>query len=470
MRPVPLCQSSLTSPILALLNDPRVRTLQRALGPNSSLHLVGGAIRDTVLSRPADDLDFATSLAPQDVLQILENAGIRVIPTGLQHLTLTAVPVMGMPHVEITSFRVPAKIGENDLRLSQDISTDLRYRDFTINALAVDIEKQVLIDPFCGLKDILSKTVALVESRQERFLEDPLRIMRMVRFACTLDFSIDDKTWNYAKINVDKLHNVSVERIRDEFCQILTSGDPVRGLVMSQQLGILKLILPEFAVCFGFEQNSFHKDDVFYHTLETISRTQANLTLRLSALLHDIGKPPTLSVDDAGQRHFYKHEVVGAEMSERILERLKFPLTTIRDVRTLVATHMRPLDAGDGGLRRLLRDTHNLFPLWRQLKEADASSCKMDPLILQKDLATFDSRISRIQAEPSVSPLASLKISGKDILELGIEPGPIIGVILRTLHEEVLDDPTRNVRSSLLERAVELSNLPPTKTTKLKVE
>jgi tRNA nucleotidyltransferase (CCA-adding enzyme) len=293
--------------------------------------------------------------------------------------------------------------------------------------------------------------IRAVGDSEARFKEDPLRLLRAIRLAAQLDFSIEPATWVSINTNCVLLGLVAIERIRDEFVRLLLSANPKKGLELLRDSGLLEVAFPEIYSFVGFEQNRFHKDDLFDHSIEVVSRTESILTLRLAALLHDIGKPATLSCDPVtADRHFYRHESVGAELSNNFLDRLRFSKSDKAKVHTLVHTHMRPLDAGQSGLRRLLRDTEDLYPQWRQLKEADASSCKMDVTLLQADLKQFDENMKLVLAGPQVSPLKTLAVNGNDIISLGVEKGPDVGNILRALHEKVLDDPQLNTKEVLL--------------------
>ena len=380
--------------------------------------------------------------------------GARFIPTGIKHLTVTALLPNGLDPIEITTHRIPTVHGKNELQVAQSIETDLRYRDFTANAIAINLRDGTIVDPFGGIADIKNKLIRGVDSAKDRFSEDPLRILRMVRFACSLGFKIDANTLKSAKFCVPLLKSISMERIRDEFSKILISSNTKQGFELLKELNIFPLIFPELQDCVGFEQNRFHKADVYYHTLEVIENTENDLTLRLSALLHDIGKPPSLSVSEDGERHFYRHESIGADMTKVILERFLYPSKLVSAVQTLVATHMRPIDAGAGGLRRLLRDTGEHYNLWRKLKEADALACKLDEEIFLKKLEVFDEKIADLKAQPDVSPLKNLAVNGQDIMDsLKIPPSREVGNILRALHEKVLDQPELNEKEALLELA-----------------
>lgn len=437
--------------------DPRVRLLEDVLGPDAALHLVGGTVRDALLGAAGADIDLASKLLPDELLRRLEARGVRVVPTGLRHQTVTAVPVDGAPGVEITTFRGAAMRPEGGVSAAETIEEDLERRDFTINALAYALESKRLIAPDSFLDDLAHKRVRAVGDPIERFTEDPLRAMRMVRFASRDGFVLDDATKDAARRFAGALPAIAVERVREELNGILTADQPAFGFSLLLELGFLRHVLPEVAEFDGFEQNEFHPHDLFRHTMEVVEKTRPDLLLRMAALLHDVGKPPSLSIGEHGERHFYRHEEIGAEMAASILERLRYPHAFIQGVVALVRTHMRPLGAGPGGLRRLLRDTGELFPLWRELKEADATSVKINQDELYTELREFDAAIEEVKKGPDVSPLKNLAINGKDLIALGMTPGPRFGEILRALHERVLDQPELNNRETLLEMAAALA-------------
>lgn len=436
--------------IQGIARSSEVQHLLTTLGSDADLHIVGGMLREAVLGNPLNDLDLATALHPAETLARLEHAGIHCVPTGLQHQTVTAVFDKSFGNIEITSFRASGMNPEGGVFLSDTIEEDLGYRDFTINAMAWNLTRETLVDPYQGLEDINNGVIRSVGPAEERFAEDPLRVLRMLRFVSVLGFAIDPPTLETARNFKKQLYDVSIERIRDEFSKTLLGEYVGDGLNLLMNLELFEVVIPEMVVCQGFEQNRFHSKDVFQHTIEVVEKTRKDLVLRLSALLHDIGKPPSLSIDDSGERHFYKHERIGAELSREILHRLKYSNRIIDDVCTLVETHMRPITAGAPGLRRLLRDTENVFPLWRELKEADASSVRIDRDVLEQQLQEFDENIDRILSEPNVSPLKNLAVNGKDLIDLGAKPGPKFGMTLRALHELVLDDPSLNTKEVLI--------------------
>jgi tRNA nucleotidyltransferase (CCA-adding enzyme) len=439
-----------------LSESPKLTGLLSLLG-REECYLVGGTVRDALLGKDAADVDLTTPLPPDTVRERLEKGGIHVVPTGLKHQTVTAV--VDGSHLEITTFRGPGMKPEGGVVQGLTIEEDLRYRDFTVNAMAFSVSSKQLIDPLNGVRDLERERVRTCGSPTERFSEDPLRLLRFVRFAVQLHFALDEKSASVAKSQADNLAKVSVERIRDEFVKILLSPEPTRGLMVLLELGFLPYVLPEIIPSVNCEQNRFHTADVFRHTLEVIDKTEPELLLRLSALFHDIGKPATVSIDEnTGDRHFFRHEMVGAQITKEAMTRLRFPNDVREATALLVETHMRPLDAGAPGLRRLLRDTGEYFGHWRKLKEADTLSTRVNPEEFKQAIADFDVRMEEVQKGPPVSPLASLALKGRDLIdELGMKESPEIGVILRALHEKVLDDPSLNTREKLLELARELA-------------
>lgn len=432
-----------------------IREVVDALGEGADLHFVGGTVRDSILGRENVDLDLATAFSPDDVRGKLEAKGIHVVPTGLKHQTVTVV--INEEHVEVTTFRSAGMRPTGGVIQGGSIEEDLLYRDFTINALAYSIKDDTIIDPTTGITDLEKHVVRTVGSPMERFEEDPLRLLRFVRIAVQLGFSIDEKSARAAQILAEKLSHVSPERVRDELVRILLSPEPRRGFTILVELGLLRYALPELEPAVGCDQNRFHSADVFNHTLDVVEKTEPELVLRLGALLHDIGKPHTISIDEiTGDRHFFKHETVGAEITNVLMKRLRFPNEIVEAVTLLVRTHMRPIEVGLPGLRRLVRDTGEQFERWRKLKEADTLATRADPIEFKRALELFEEKVVELKKGPELSPISSLAIRGKDLLDLGYPQSPKIGVVLRALHEKVLDDPSLNNRETLISLVPEL--------------
>lgn len=412
-------------------------------------------MRDILFGAEPADLDLACALLPEELISLCESEGIAYYPTGLKHQTLTVIPAAGAEPLEITTFRSAGMSPQGGVARGSTIAEDLAYRDFTINAMALDPRSGELIDPFGGAEDFQSGLIRAVGLPGDRFAEDPLRVMRMLRFSAELDFEIESATAGAAAARVEALREVSIERVREEFSKLLLSPNPAKGLRLMARFGVLAIFFPEIQRFVGYEQNRFHKADLFEHTVEVVDKTSPDLINRLAALLHDVGKPDTLSVDERGERHFYRHEHVGAKMAGDILLRMRYPKHLAQAVSCLVATHMRPLSAGPGGVRRLLRDTGEHFERWRELKYADATSCKIGEDEVDGQFAEFEAVLAEVRSGPELSPLKNLAVDGKDLMELGIEEGPAVGDLLRALHEHVMDNPEDNRRDALLALARE---------------
>jgi tRNA nucleotidyltransferase (CCA-adding enzyme) len=429
-----------------------VRRLEAALA-GAEFYLVGGLVRDAFLSSAsidelATDIDVATNLDATDTVARCAAHGIKVIETGLEHGTVLAV--VDDTHIEVTTFRVPCH--RTSHTTARDITTDLSGRDFTINAIAFDAIAKKIIDPYTGVEDLEAGIVRAVDSAEERFREDPLRVLRLVRFGPAQGRSVEATTQQAASACVQLLQGVSVERIKSELDKIILSSHPGSALRALKELRALPLTIPELIPSIGFEQNKFHIHDVFEHTVWVLDRTPLDLTLRWAAIFHDIGKPHTLSVDEDGARHFYQHEMVSERLSVERMKALRFSHHDTHEIGLIVRHHMRPLDCGAPGVRRIMRDLGLSFEKWRLFKNADSS-----PTMPEAEFATtaqaFD-ELAQSERDRLAGPsYGKLAVTGEDLIALGMKPGPAMGVLLKELEEIVLDDPSRNLRESLIEEA-----------------
>lgn len=428
-----------------------VAPIAQALGGSSKLALVGGTVRDLLLGLEPRDLDLATVLKPEEVASRLSAIGIRVIPTGIEHGTVTALSE-GAP-VEITTFRMPGP--RSGARYSDSIEQDLAGRDFTINSIAFSIAEGVLVDPYGGVDDLSQRLVRAVGDPRERFEEDPLRVLRMVRFGPAHGWRVEPLTHGAGADRATLLSTVSVERIKSELEQILMSSDPSSGIAAIKELGALAIVLPEALSSIGFEQNEFHTEDVFEHTLSVLRRAAPDRLVRLAALFHDLGKPASLSIGEQGRRHFYQHEMISERLCEQAMTRLRFSHDDIAAVRLLVRLHMRPLDCGPAGIRRLIRDLGEQMDRWRCLKYADAPP-KMAAAEFEQQMAAFDTMVRTELAKAVGSPFKSLALNGDDLKGMGVAPGPGLGEILRELHELVIETPELNTKERLRAEALRI--------------
>ena len=418
---------------------------------------VGGAVRDLLLGRGPEDWDVATSGEPRYVLSIFP----RVVPAGLKHGTVTVVTPAG--GVDVTTYRVEGPYSDfrrpDTVRFTDSLRQDLGRRDFTINALALGPDGRV-VDLFGGLADLARGIVRAVGDPAARFSEDALRMMRAVRLTAELGFSLDPDTSAAIRDNAALLGRIAVERVRQELDRCLLGPDPARALELLRSLGLLKEIIPELLEGVGFEQNEYHAYTVWEHTLLTVQAVPAVLRLRLAALLHDVAKPRTLTVED-GRRHFYNHEKVGAAMARAILARLRYDRNTVAKVCHLVLNHMalhwQP-GMKDAGVRRLInRVGPENIPDLLQLRRADrqASGTKEGPL--GPGTAALLARVQRVMRRDRAFTVADLAVNGDDVMRVArIGPGPEVGLILRRLLEEVLEDPSLNEKSRLEARIAEM--------------
>ena len=432
---------------------------------NFEVYLVGGCVRDLILKRKPKDWDLTTNAKPEEILKIFPGNSFYENKFGtVTVLTFSSDPTLKT--IEITPFRVEK--GYSDFRHPDEVyfvsslSEDVTRRDFTINALALDLEGNIY-DYVNGLDDLSKKIIRAVGVPEERFKEDPLRMIRAIRFACELQFEIENQT-KEAIIKLSPLiTKISVERIRDEWIKILMLPDGARGIRMLTTLGLNQYIVPELDEGLGVEQNKHHIYDVYEHNLKSLEyaiEKNFPLYLRVAALFHDIGKPRTKK-GEGPNCTFYQHQVVGAKMAKEILTRLKFPKKFIEKVVLLIYYHMFYYNVGEvteKGVRRFISKVgwENIDDLLK-LRQADRIGSGV-PKAFPYRLRHFKYMIEKIKQEP-ISP-KMLKINGNDLIEnFNLQPGPKIGMILKILLDKVLDDPNLNTKENLLGEAKKLVEL-----------
>jgi poly(A) polymerase len=416
------------------------------------LYLVGGWVRDALVGRPSPDLDFATPATPEESWEILTRwAKGRVWTSGFEFGTVAAEK--GEVRVEVTTFRTERyEEGSRNptVAFATDLDTDLSRRDFTINALAIALPDVALIDPFGGLGDLAQRRIRTPLSPEVAFGDDPLRMLRALRFASTLDFVIDDAVLAAIRAMHPRMAIVSRERIRDEFTKLLLGRAPSPALRLATELGLAGEFLPELDQM-RLEQDPIHRHkDVFAHTLAVLDNAIAleggepDLVLRLAALLHDIGKPRTRAITAEGVT-FHHHEVVGAEMSEARLRELRFPSALIAEVRELVYLHLRVHTYGlgwtDKAVRRYVRDAGPLLGRLNLLVRSDCTT--RNPRKAAQLAARIDELEERIGELAAREELMALRpaLDGRQVMaHLGIGPGPLVGKALAFLMEIRLDE------------------------------
>ncbi|MES3031402.1 MAG: HD domain-containing protein [Patescibacteria group bacterium] len=445
-----------------------VETLEKA---GFEAYLVGGCTRDFLLGKTPKDWDITTNATPEEIIPLFpktfyeNNYGtVGVVNETTENISLKIV--------EVTPYRLESSYSDHrhpdEVKFSKSIEDDLKRRDFTINAVAVSLSKGAIkdvVDPFGGLKDIKDKNLRAVGNASDRFKEDALRMMRAIRLATELGFTINIDTEKAIEMHASLIQKISMERIRDEFIRIIMSDSPKSGIELMERYGLLKFIVPELIVGKGIEQNQAHAFDVWEHLLRTVQHSADKkwpLDIRLSALFHDIAKPETRRVSkETKQFTFYGHEVSGSRVTKKILERLKFPVKLIDKVTKLVRWHMFFSDTTEislSAVRRMIVNVgqENIWDLMnlRVCDRIGTGRPKENPYRLRK----YQAMVEEALRDP-VS-VAMLKIDGNRIIEVTREmPGPKIGFILNALLEEVLDNPSLNTAEYLENKAIELMKL-----------
>ena len=417
--------------------------------------LVGGCLRDLLLGKPPHDWDFATPCPPDAVKEKLSVAGISSWDTGIKHGTITFRH--NKRSYEITTFRVDGPYEDfrrpKWVEYTTSLREDLARRDFTINAMAYH-RREGLSDPFGGAEDIKNRVIRAVGSPRDRLREDALRIMRGIRFAGGLGFSLEDSLAGAIEENAGLLLNISPERVAAELSAILILPSPKEALELMGRLGIWRHIIPELAKTQGFEQRSSHHDLCVYgHTALTVENIEPSLPLRLAALLHDIAKPVVFTVDEKGKGHFYHHETVGARMTAEIMDKYRFSHDLRDQVVTLIRHHLLHIkDLSDADLRRVVsklpKPREENIELILKLQKADllASVYDEDSLV---DFEIFASRLLAIPASGCPLDLSDLAVTGGELEGLGIAPADR-GKAQKAMLEMVLSDPGENTRETLL--------------------
>lgn len=431
------------------------RTVRRLQDAGFDAYPVGGCVRDSLLGRRVADWDIATSARPEQVMALFD----KVIPTGVEHGTVTVMS-RSRP-IEVTTFR--GDVGYSDGRhpdgvvFLDSLTEDLARRDFTINAIAYDIDRKRIVDPFRGRRDLVRKRVRAVGVPLERFREDGLRPLRAVRFASVLGFDIQPATFRAIRESLDIFRKVAAERVREELIKILSVKRAARGIELLRESGLLLEILPELLACVGHPQNRFHNHDVYHHCLRCLDRARGDPVLKLAVLLHDVGKPE-VAEGPPGEQTFYGHEQVSEIMADAIMDRLRFSKADRARVTGLIRHHMFHYEPGwtDGAVRRLVRRVgqERLDDLW-EMRRADAWGRGKGLRESLATLAALKERVQRVLASDAVLKVNDLAIGGREVMEvLGCGPGPRVGRALQTLLDRVLDDPSLN-RKPILVRMLE---------------
>ena len=437
-------------------------------------YLVGGCVRDCIRGNTPKDWDITTNAQPNEIIALFPKTFYEndygTVGVVNESITEDDAERASLRIVEVTPYRKETTYTNfrhpDAVDFSGNLHDDLLRRDFTMNAIAYQVTKKELVDPYNGIADIERHLIRTVGKPEDRFHEDALRILRAVRFGAELGFAIEKETMDAIVQYAERLAHVSGERIRDEFTKIIMSDRAMDGIVLAHQVGILKYIVPELEEGLGCEQNGDHIYEVWEHNLRALQHAAGHkwpLHVRMSALLHDVAKPATRKwSDEKKDWTFYGHDVVGGRMTVKILERLRFPKQFTHDVATLVRYHLFFSDIEKITLSAVRRIVANVGTdlVWdlmhvRACDRIGMGRPKETPYRLRK----YHSMIEEAMRAP-VS-VGMLKIDGKEIMDTtGERPSPRIGWILHALFEEVLEEPEANTEAHLKERAQTLARLP----------
>ena len=416
------------------------------------LALVGGPVRDALLGRLGNDLDFTTDAHPHETKKILKSWADNVWDTGIVFGTVAAK--RGETTVEVTTYRTEKYEEDSrkpDVEFGLTIEGDLSRRDFTVNAMALELttKEPKFIDPFGGIEDLAKKILRTPASAQQSFTDDPLRMMRAARFASQLNFEIHPDVLNAMSTMTSRISIISAERIRDEFVKLLMSDNPRIGITILVDTGLATLVLPEIPkLRLEIDEHHHHKD-VYEHSITVLEQAIShedrlggpNLVIRLAALLHDIGKPKTRNLIEGGGVSFHHHEVVGARLSKTRLKALRFDNETIDAVETLIALHLRFHGYGDGewtdsAVRRYVRDAGELLVHLHVLTRADCTTRNAKKAErLARTYDGLEARIAKLETEEELSKIRP-DLDGAQVMQLlDLKPSADVGKALDFLME-----------------------------------
>jgi len=419
-------------------------------------YVVGGCVRDSLLNKTPKDWDITTKAKPEEVIKSFD----KVVLTGLKHGTVTVI--VNKNGYEVTTYRTDGEYEDNrhpkEVQFVNNLKEDLARRDFTINAMAYN-EKDGLVDCFSGIQDLNDKIIKTVGEPKKRFNEDGLRMLRAIRFSAQLNFEIDESVLYTIKELKDNIENISKERIREEFNKILISNP--KKIEILKECEILEYIIPVISSVYNFNQNNpYHIYDLYNHIIVATEAMEPIIHLRLTMLLHDLGKIKTKTTDENGISHYYAHAKESVEMARNILKDLRYDNDTINKVLTLIQYHDCILKSklsvkkmlnkiGENGLRDLIK-----------VQKADIQA--QNPVYAEERLLrliTVQNELNLILAQNECFKSKDLKINGEDLIIIGFNKGKKIGEVLKYLLDLVIEDPGLNRREELIKLAKEKLNI-----------
>ena len=412
-------------------------------------YAVGGCVRDFLLGKEPDDWDITTSAKPEEIKSLFKHT----VDTGIVHGTVTVL--MAGEGYEVTTYRIDGEYEDSrhpkEIAFTSDLTEDLRRRDFTINAMAYN-EHEGLVDVFEGMKDLKNGIIRCVGDAGERFTEDALRILRAIRFSAQLGFRIEDKTREAIREHSPSLSYISVERIGTELVKLMVSKHPEYWKT-AYETGITAVIMPEFDTAMMTEQNNpHHKYSVGEHTLAALSQVEAEKSLRLAVLFHDLGKSEARFTDEEGGDHFHGHARISEKIAENILRRLKFDNDTITKVTKLVKYHdIHPVLQAKSIRKLIHKAGEDIFPMLLKVQKADIlAQSEFEREKKCSDLKEMERIYKEILEKQECLSLKQLAVTGHDLIRDGMRPGRELGAMLERLLEHVLEHPEHNNRDYLI--------------------
>ncbi|MBQ7832433.1 MAG: CCA tRNA nucleotidyltransferase [Lachnospiraceae bacterium] len=414
-------------------------------------YAVGGCVRDSILGREPNDWDITTSASPEEVKALFR----RTIDTGIEHGTVTIM--VDKEGYEVTTYRIDGKYEDgrhpSEVTFTRELKEDLLRRDFTINAMAYN-DEEGLVDIFGGVEDIRNKVIRCVGDPLARFSEDALRLMRAIRFAAQLGYTIEENTREAIRVIAPNLAKISAERIQAELIKIMVSPNP--GMMReAYKLGLTKIFMPEFDLAMETEQvNPHHLYTVGEHSMVSVEKVKADKVLRLAMLMHDFGKPHCITTDEKDINHFYGHPEKSEEIARAIMHRLKFDNDTLRKVCILIRCHDERIVPGVKYMRRAVaRIGEDAFPALFDVQEADIlaqSEYKKEEKLAAVEANRRD--YEEMIAEKQCVSIADLAVTGKDLIACGMKPGKEIGQVLNAMLKDVIEEPEHNNKEYLLKK------------------
>lgn len=416
-------------------------------------YIVGGAVRDLLMGRQPVDWDIATNARPDYIEKIFENT----VDTGIRHGTVTVI--VNGDHIEVTTYRTEQEYSNrrrpDTVSFVTDLELDTARRDFTINSIAYNVIGG-LKDYHEGVGDINRKLIRCVGDPSERFKQDALRLMRAVRLAVQLNFEIEENTYKAIKACSELISFVSAERIRDELNKILVSDNVEKGIHLLSSTGLLGRIIPELEDCRGVNQHNPHHDyDVFEHIVKSTSNIKPELQLRLTMILHDLGKSKTKTTDQKGIDHFYSHEVISTQMAKEVMERLRYDNKVKKKVVTLVRWHDLRIQPTKKAVKKAMNKIGlDHFCDYLLVREADIKA-QSSRYLEEKlsNLGTLYNAYQEVMAENEPLTIKDLNVDGNDLMDIGVKNGKDMGAMLEYLLGRVLDNPQLNRKEILLRLA-----------------